>query len=86
MLEDYVEYYKHDFQGLNITLLQDTTVGKENAVRSEAKVPYANFRILQYLVLHNDKAYYLQYVANNQDYDKFLPEFEALVESFRFNE
>jgi hypothetical protein len=85
-LNAYVEYYKVKNDGLNITLLQDTVVGKEKAVRVESNVPHNYLKIVEHLVQHNDKAYYLEYVANIKDYNTYLPEFEAIVKSFRFKD
>ncbi|HEX7274264.1 MAG TPA: hypothetical protein VF248_01490 [Nitrososphaeraceae archaeon] len=85
-LNDYLEYYKVSNDAFNITSILDTEVSMEKAVRIESIVPHNNLKITEYLVLHNDKAYYLQYVANLKDYDTYLTEFEAMVKSFKFKD
>lgn len=85
-LNDYLEYYKVSNDAFNITSILDTEVSTEKAVRIESIVPHNNLKITEYLVLHNDKAYYLQYVANLKDYDTYLTEFETMVKSFKFKD
>jgi hypothetical protein len=39
---------------------------------------------ISYYVMHHDQPYYLSYVANTKDYQKYLPQFEQMVKSFKF--
>jgi hypothetical protein len=40
---------------------------------------------LSYFVMHNDQPYYLNYQSNaTEDYQKYLPQFEQMVKSFKF--
>jgi hypothetical protein len=40
---------------------------------------------LSYFVIHNDQPYYLNYQSNaTKDYQKYLPEFEQMVKTFKF--
>jgi hypothetical protein len=41
--------------------------------------------MLDYLVLHNNEPYHFRYIANVNDYEKFLPEFEEMVKSVKFD-
>lgn len=83
-LATYVNYKLGDNGTLNITSRQDTTVGKEKAVRVEATDTTDNVKFLQYMMLHDKEPYYLLYGANLNDYNKYLPDFEQMVKSFRF--
>ena len=75
---------KNNKPDFNITSEQDTIVGKEKAVRLEGNLTSMNITGVTYVVLHDQDAYYLLYAANVNDYHKYLPEFEAMVKSFRF--
>ena len=35
-------------------------------------------------MMHNEIPYYLEYKANVKDFEKYLPEFEQIVTTFRF--
>jgi hypothetical protein len=85
-LKTYVNYKQRDNATLNITSQTFTTIGKEDAVRVVATdtVLGDNVKFLRYMVLHDNEAYNLLYAANIKDYDKYLPEFEQMVKSFRF--
>jgi len=40
---------------------------------------------LSYFVIHNDQPYYLNYQSNStKDYQKYVPQFEQMVKSFKF--
>lgn len=86
-LATYVEYTKDNYPLLNYTSQQDTIVGKEKAVRIEGSKTdmSGNLSMLDYLVLHNNEPYHFRYMANVNDYDEYLPEFEAMVRSVTFN-
>ena len=66
--------------------MDNGTIGKQKAVKISANGTneYGNLRKVEYLLLHDKDAYMLQYIANSKDYDKYLPEFEQMVKSFRF--
>lgn len=44
----------------------------------------ANVEVVDYYVVHNGKPYFIQYVANVKDYQKYLPQFEQMVNTFKF--
>jgi hypothetical protein len=86
-LETYAKHIANDnYLGWNITSQQDSTVGKQKAM----KISYTGFdeykkiKVLQYLVFHDKQPYLIEYIANVNDYDKYLTDFEAMVKSFRF--
>jgi len=37
-----------------------------------------------YLVLHDKVPYYLEYIANTKDFQKYLPQFEQMIKTFKF--
>ena len=39
---------------------------------------------MSYFVMHDDQPYYLNYIANAKDFEKYLPQFEQMVKSFKF--
>jgi VCBS repeat-containing protein len=80
--------YRADQQGdnWNVTSMDNGTIGKQKAVKISANGTneFDNLRKVEYLVLNDKDAYSLIYAANVKDYDKYLPEFEAMVKSFKF--
>ena len=86
-LEVYVKYIiDQEGNNWNLSSMDNGTIGKQKAVKiSEIGTnESANLRRAQYLVLDDEGPYILQYVASVKDYDKYLPEFEQMVRSFRF--
>jgi hypothetical protein len=85
-LESYVRYAIDDYGIQNITSQHYTTVGKEKAVRIDANESayYGDSNIVLYLLMHDKKPYQINYIANPKNYEKYLPEFEQMVKSFRF--
>jgi len=86
-LETYVKYQTDSFRdSWNVTSLDNGTISGQKAV----KVSYngindlANQKRVEYLILNGEDAYSLYYVANVKDFDKYLPEFEQMVKSFKF--
>jgi len=86
-LDAYVKY-RIDQQGSNwnVSSMDNGTIGKQKAVKISANGTNEsdNLRKVEYLVLHDKDAYSLLYAANVKDYDKYLPDFEQMVKSFRF--
>jgi len=85
-LESYVKYRINNYGIQNITSQQYTTVGNEKSVRIYANESawYGGAKIALYLVMHDKEPYVVLYVANAKNYEKYLPEFEQMVKSFRF--
>ncbi len=82
----YVKFRMNKDDSLNVTSQQDTTVGKEKAVRIEGSKndTSGNFRLLEYLISHNDEPYIIRYIASTNDFERYLPDFELMVKSFMF--
>ena len=85
-LDLYVKFRMNKDDILNITSQQDTTVGKEKAVRIEGSKNdiSGNVRLLEYLIVHNDEPYIIRYIASTNDFERYLPDFELMVKSFMF--
>jgi serine/threonine-protein kinase len=66
--------------------MYNSTIGNERAVKltKNGTGDLSNQRVLEYLVLHDKDPYILTYSADLNHYDKYLPEFETMVKSFRF--
>ena len=84
--ELYVKFRMNKDDSLNVTLRQDTMVGKEKAVRIEGikNDTSGNIRLLEYLIIHNNEPYIIRYIASMNDFERYLPDFELMVKSFMF--
>jgi hypothetical protein len=84
-LESYVKYVIDKLGIQNITSQHYTTVGKEKSVRIDANqsAQYGYAKIAIYLIMHNKEPYNILYLGNPIN-EKYLPEFEQIVKSFRF--
>jgi hypothetical protein len=85
-LESYVKY-KIDLLGIqNITSQHYTSVGKEKAVRIDANESafFGNTKTALYFFMHDKQPYQIIYLANAKNNEKYLPEFEQMVKSFKF--
>lgn len=70
----------------NISSTFNGTIGNEKAVKL-TKIGIGekiNDRVVEYLMLHNKEPYIITYSADTNHFDKYLPEFEQLVRSFKF--
>jgi hypothetical protein len=85
-LDLYVKFRMNKDDLLDVTSQQDTTVGKERAVRIEASKNdiSGNIRLLEYLMLHNNQPYMVRYIGSTNDFERYLPDFELMVKSFMF--
>jgi hypothetical protein len=85
-LDLYVKHRINTLSSVNFTSQQDAIIGNEKAVRIEGNGinKLMSLKYLAYLVMHDKNAYYLEYIANVKDYEKYLPEFEQMTKSFRF--
>jgi len=65
---------------------QDTIVSNEKASSIEGnginKTMNKNVTYLVNLVLHDKDPYYLEYIANTKDFQKYLPQFEQMLKIF----
>jgi len=84
--ELYVKFRMNKDDSLNVTSRQDTTVGKEKAVRIEGSKndTSGNIKLLEYLIIHNNESYIIRYITSMNDFERYLPDFELMVKSFMF--
>jgi len=84
--ELYVKFRMNKDDSLNVTSRQDTTVGKEKAVRIESSKndTSGNIKLLEYLIIHNNESYIIRYITSINDFERYLPDFELMVKSFMF--
>jgi hypothetical protein len=93
-LEKYVKYFLSFAQNYD-PKYENTSVGGERAIKvfingtdvgrtSAMKNITSGINSISYLVVHQDQPYYLYYIANANDYNKYLPYFEQIVKTFRF--
>lgn len=65
---------------------ENTTVDGEPAVKIH-RTPRTNFTnvdVVEYYVIHDSKPYTIQFAANVKDFQKYLPQFEQIVKTFKF--
>lgn len=86
LLPTYIEYFATKYPYLSITSAHDSIVGKEKAVKIEGSDNSSVIRLVIYLIVHDKNAYNLDYVANVNDFGKYLPDFEEMIKSFKFND
>lgn len=82
-LETYVKYRLRVLNVLNTTSREDTIIDGEKAIKITENATL-DLPFIHYFVVHDNEPYYFFYAANNKDYNKYLPEFEQLLKSFRF--
>jgi hypothetical protein len=84
--ELYVKFRINKDDSLNVTSQQDTTVGKEKAVRIDGTKNDTSgpLKVSEYLLTHNNEPYIIRYIASTNDFKKYLPDFELMVKSFMF--
>ena len=85
-LDLYVKYKLDKQYALNVTARQNVTVDGELAVKiySDGIKEFTGVKGVEYLLMHDDKPYYLSYLANVKDFDKYLPQFEQMIKTFKF--
>jgi hypothetical protein len=93
-LEKYVKYFSSFAQNYDLKY-ENATIGGERAIKvfingtdvgrtSPMKNETGSINSISYLVMHQDQPYYLYYIANVNDYNKYLPYFEQIVKTFKF--
>jgi hypothetical protein len=93
-LEKYVKYFLSFAQNYD-PKYENATIGGERAIKvfingtdvgrtSPMKNVTSSINSISYLVMHQNHPYYLYYIANANDYNKYLPYFEQMVKTFKF--
>jgi hypothetical protein len=73
---------------IGYTPRQNLTIDNEPAVRISVNgiESFNGTKMVQYLIWHDKKPYALEYKATVKDFEKYLPEFEQIVKTFKFRE
>src|SRR4030095_3528397 len=82
-----------NFHGFNVTSKQNVTIDNEPAVKMYADgiaidyidLDYTGIKSVLYWVWHDEKPYTLEYTASVKDFEKYLPQFEQMVKTFKFS-
>jgi hypothetical protein len=84
-LETYTQY-NINLSPVKIFSQENTTIDGEKAVKihRSPRNNLTNIEVEDYYLVHNSKPYYIQYAANVKDFQKYLPEFEQMVKTFKF--
>jgi hypothetical protein len=90
-------YAKHASKFANnlFPTYENATIGGERAIKIfvnstdiASKLGKTNIPVslvtTSYYVMHNDQPYVLDYMGNAKDYQKYLPQFEQIVKTFKF--
>jgi hypothetical protein len=84
-LDVYLQY-NTNLSKVKIFSRENATIDGEKAVKTH-RTPRdntTNVEVLEYITVHDGKPYFIQYAANVKDYQKYLPQFEQMVKSFKF--
>jgi PsbP len=65
---------------------ENATIDGEKAIKIHYSLssPFDNIKLIQYYTVHDENAYLLDYEANVKDFQKYLPQFEQMVKTFKF--
>ena len=85
-LDVYVKYMIDRQDGMNVTSKENVTLDNEVAVeiQGDGLKSFSGIKFVQYMLMHNEQPYFLAYMANVKDFEKYLPEFEQIVKSLKF--
>lgn len=85
-LDLYVKFNIDKQDGMKVVTQENVTIDNETAVKiyGDGIKSFNGTKFVEYMVMHNKEPYYIAYMANVKNYDKYLPEFEQIVESFKF--
>jgi hypothetical protein len=84
-LETYTQY-NIQLSPVKIFSKQNATIDGEKAIKIDraGRNNLTNVHVIDYYVIHEGKPYTLQYAANVKDFQKYLPQFEQMVKTFKF--
>jgi hypothetical protein len=82
----YVEYRISEDSAINVTSIQNITIAGEPAVKiyGDGMYNFNGIKTVEYLLWHDKEPYVLEYMANVKDFEKYLPQFEQIVKTFKF--
>ena len=69
-----------------ITSRQNVTIDNETAVKiyADGVNDMSGTKFVEYYIMHDKEPYSILYLANAKDFEKYLPEFEQIVKTFKF--
>jgi hypothetical protein len=82
----FVKYEINEQDGMQVTSKENVTIDNETAVKiyADGINSFSGIKFVEYLVMHNKEPYYIAYMANIKDFQKYLPQFEQMVKTFKF--
>lgn len=85
--DTYVKWKIAENSGIHVTSMQNVTLSGEPGVKiyGDGIDPFNGIKFVQYLVWHDEEPYFLEYMANQKDYQKYLPQFEQMIKTFKFS-
>jgi len=83
---DVYAQYNANLSKVKIFSRENATIDGEKAIKTHRspRDNTTNVEVLEYITVHDGKPYYIQYIANVKDYQKYLPQFEQMVKTFKF--
>ena len=72
----------------NFTSQEKIIVDGEEAIKvySESVGEHTGLKYIEYFMMYNDLPYHIMYQSDQENYDKYLPEFEQMVKTFKFRD
>ena len=69
-----------------ITSRQNLTIDNQTAVKiyADGVNDMSGTKFVEYYIMHDKEPYSILYLANAKDFEKYLPEFEQIVKTFKF--
>ena len=82
----YVNYKIDRQDGMNVTSKENVTLDNEAAVKIQGDgiKSFSGIKFVEYMLMHNEQPYFIAYMANVKDFEKYSPEFEQIVKSLKF--
>jgi hypothetical protein len=85
-LDLFVKYQIDSQSQMKVIKRENVTIDNEPAVKifADGIQSFNGINFVQYYVMHNQEPYDLSYMANVKDFQKYLPQFEQIVKTFKF--
>lgn len=85
-LETYVKYNMDRQSGIKVVSQRNVAIDGEKAIKiyADGILTFNGIKFVEYMAIHNADPYYIGFMANSKDYEKYLPQFEQMVKSFKF--
>lgn len=85
-LDIYVKYKLAEQNAMKVITQKDIILANETSIQiyAEGIGKFEGFKFLEYFAFHNKDPYVIAYYASNHVYEKYLPDFEKMVSSFKW--